>query len=256
MKMAKLLFFLKKEKKVSYIHHPIQNKEGKSPGPETRWEEQRAPRHGCRGQDTGLRAGPGAAGRARRAPGPRRAAGSEGAECGAKAGPASGSTTASSRQMTAPALQLLGTEHRPRHSQQSERCVPSRSSSQPGAGPTANTPGGLWRDSHPQKLCLRRQQGPKSQAKKQKMGLEGVTLCRPARQRGAAQGLFHPTASLGGAPWRNVGKAVTPHRSARPDSTTPTAPAAQADAEQQKSPHRHWEHSSVVAHNTEHALII
>ena len=112
--------------------------------------------------------------------------------------------------MTAPALQLLGTEHPPRHSQQSERCVPSRSSSQPRAGPTANTPGGLWRDSHPQKLFLRRQQGPKSQAKKQKMDLEGVTLCSPARQQGAAQGFFHPPASLGGAPWRTAGKAVTP----------------------------------------------
>ena len=33
-------------------------------------------------QDTGLRARPGAAGRARWAPGPQRAAGSEGAECG------------------------------------------------------------------------------------------------------------------------------------------------------------------------------
>lgn len=158
--------------------------------------------------------------------------------------------------MTAPALQLLGTEHRPRHSQQSERCVPSRSSSQPRAGPRANTPGGPWRDSHPQKLCLRRWQWPKSRAKKHKMGLEGVTLRSPARQQGAAQGLSHPTAGLGGAPWRTAGKAVTPRRSARPDSTTPTAPAAQADAEQQKSPHRCWEHSSVVAHNTEHALII
>lgn len=210
---------------MSYVYHLIQNKRGKSPDPEMRREEQGASGHSSRGQDTGLRAGRGAAGRASWAPGPEELQAQQAQSAGPWPGPASGSTTASSRQVTAPALQLLGTERQPRHGSAVRVLCAELPLQPPRAGPTANTPGGPRRHSHPQKLP-EKAVGAQTPSQETNGGPGRSSTAQPCQAAGAAQGLLHPRDGRGHAPWRTAGRAVTPRCSAQPESATRTAPAA------------------------------
>lgn len=75
--------------------------------------------------------------------------------------------------------------------QRSERCVLSRSSSSPGLGPQ-QTPLEAPEETVTLKNCLGRRWGPKPRAKKQTVGLGGTMLRSPARQLGLLRGFSTP----------------------------------------------------------------